>query len=126
MSIYIKGMDMPENCFYDCPLFSQIPPDEDHALLNYCVLEKWRQSCTPTPFTVEEAKSGIQPWCPLIPVPPNVRLIDANALAGRIEHERFHHTHTDALAARHHTAEYGHFLKAIVEAPTLIPEDKEE
>lgn len=58
-------------------------------------------------------------------VPPHGRLGDLNALAQQIEHERFHHTHTDSLAARHHVAEYGHFLKAIIDAPTIIPASEE-
>ena len=60
-----------------------------------------------------------------VPVPPHGRLGDLNALAQQIEHERFHHTHTDSLAARHHVAEYGHFLKAIIDAPTIIPASEE-
>lgn len=57
----------------------------------------------------------------VFPVPPHGRLGDLDTLAQQIEHERFHHTHTDGLAARHHIAEYGHFLKAISDAPTIIP-----
>lgn len=56
-----------------------------------------------------------------VPVPPHGRLGDLDALAQQIEHDRFHHTHTDGLAARHHVAEYGHFLTAISYAPTVIP-----
>ena len=56
-----------------------------------------------------------------VSIPPHGRLGDLDALAQQIEHERFHHTHTDGLAARHHVAEYGHFLKAISDAPTIIP-----
>ena len=63
--------------------------------------------------------------CVAIPVPPHGRLGDLDALAQQIEHDRFHHTHTDGLAARHHVAEYGHFLTAISYAPTVIPASKE-
>lgn len=58
-------------------------------------------------------------------IPPHGRLGDLDAIAQQIEHERFHHTHTDGLAARHHVAEYGHFLKAISDAPTIIPASEE-
>lgn len=61
-----------------------------------------------------------------LPVPDHGRLGDLDVLAQQIEHERFHHTHTDGLAARHHVDEYGHFLKAISDAPTIIPASKEE
>ena len=60
-----------------------------------------------------------------VPVPKHGKLGDLNALAQQIEHERFHHTHTDSLAAHHHVAEYGHFLKAIFDAPTIIPASEE-
>ena len=57
-----------------------------------------------------------------VPIPtPHGRLGDLDELAKRIERERFHHTHTNGLAARHHISEYGHFLNAISEAPTVIP-----
>lgn len=59
-------------------------------------------------------------------VPPHGRLGDLNILAQQIEHERFHHMHTDSLAAQHHIAEYGHFLKAIFDAPTIIPASEED
>lgn len=62
----------------------------------------------------------------VIPVPPHGRLVDLDELAKRIERERFHHSHTDGLAARHHVAEYGHFLNAISEAPTIIPAEEGE
>jgi hypothetical protein len=64
--------------------------------------------------------------CPLVPVPPHGRLGDLDALAQQIEYERFHSTHTDGLAARHHVAEYGHFLKAISDAPTIIEAEEDE
>ncbi len=64
---------------------------------------------------------------PVIEAPePHGRLGDLDALAKQVEHERFHHAHTDGLAARHHVAEYGHFLEAISAAPTIIPASKGE
>ena len=64
----------------------------------------------------------------LVHVPAHGRLGDLDELAKQIEHDRYHHTHTDGLAARHHIAEYGHFLKEIAAAPTIIPAEppKEE
>ena len=62
----------------------------------------------------------------VIPVPPHGRLGDLDEFAKRIERERFHHSHTDGLAARHHVAEYGHFLNAISEAPTIIQAEEGE
>lgn len=78
--IYIPGMEMPTSCYGNCPFFTQILPGEDHGLVNYCCLENWKQPRTPMPFSVEEAKHGRQDFCPLVPVPPHGRLIDADAL----------------------------------------------
>ena len=59
-------------------------------------------------------------------VPNHGDLIDKEELFRAAEHQRDHHTHTDGLAARHHKAEFNHFLNMIAYAPTIIPEDKEE
>lgn len=61
-----------------------------------------------------------------VPVPPHGRLGDLDELAKQIEHDRYHHTHTDGLAVRHHIAEYGHFLKKIADTPTIIPAEEGE
>lgn len=75
---------------------------------------------------LSDGELGINPLHKsVIPVPDHGRLIDGDALAKEIEYARFHHSHTDGLAARHHVAEYGHFLNALSEFPTIIPEDKE-
>ena len=65
-------------------------------------------------------------WHEIVPVPPHGRLGDLDALAQQIEYERFHHTHTDGLAARHHVTEYGHFLEAISGAPTILEAEPTE
>lgn len=115
MSVLIKGMEMPKDCF-ECPWRCKVDPEN---LL-----------CRISGEYFEETFSGTiqnrHKSCPLVPVPPHGRLGDLDALARQIEHERFHHTHTDGLAARHHVAEYGHFLKAISEAPTIIPAEEGE
>ena len=70
--VYIKGMEMPKSCYFDCPLFEQMPSDEDHESFNYCVLENWREACTPTPLTVEEAKKADSRGVPSSPSPTMV------------------------------------------------------
>lgn len=110
MSVVVR-MEMPRTC-------------EDCNLESFCDLwvEARRMS------NGNRAKLR-HPDCPLIEVPePHGRLGDLDALAQQIEHDRFHHAHTDCLSARYHIAEYGHFLMAISGAPTVIPaeEDKRE
>ena len=61
--------------------------------------------------------------CPLVFVPEHDDLIDRKKLFQLVEHGRDNHAHTDGLAARHHKAEYNHFLFCISIAPTVIPEE---
>ena len=80
MSILIKGIEMPKNC-YECFCHEQVKAGVDHPAFDYCVLENWKQSCTPFTMTVAEAKEGIADSCPLVEVPtPHGRLIDAGAI----------------------------------------------
>lgn len=65
MGIYIKGMEMPTQCI-DCPFM--VSRENDN-----CILQS------------EEANENFENWeqmkagCPLVPVPPHGRLIDADA-----------------------------------------------
>lgn len=107
MGLYIKNLKMSEHCM-DCPFM--VSRDNDDCILQSDEANENFES-------LEQMKAG----CPLIEVPePHGRLGDLDALAKQVEHERFHHAHTDGLAARHHVAEYGNFLKAISAAPTII------
>lgn len=61
MSVIVKGMKKPKNCDW-CPFFLKNRHDRgDDSLCR---------------ASLKEAKDG----CPLIPVPPHGRLIDADAL----------------------------------------------
>ncbi len=64
MSVLTKGMDMPENC-WDCPCLN----GED----GYCQLRK------------EYVYGDVPRSCPLVPVPPHGRLIDADALNAKFK-----------------------------------------
>lgn len=65
MSVLVKGMEMPESCWRCC--LSQLY-EKPRAML---VCE----------ITHEEVlRNKIDGNCPLVPVPPHVRLIDINAL----------------------------------------------
>ena len=81
MSILVKDIDMPKNC-YECFCFQQIKAGIDHPAFNYCVLQNWKQPCTPWPMTVAEAKEGIADYCPLIEIPPHGRLIYGDMVYG--------------------------------------------
>ena len=70
MSVLINDMEMPTSCFY-CPFRIKVDPDNIKCLVSGVVFEET--------FTgsIEMRHSGD---CPLVPVPPHGRLIDADAL----------------------------------------------
>ena len=64
MAVYIRGMEMPSCCMF-CPLSNSAG----------CGL-----SNPPIIMTSKEMLAGRPDWCPLVPVPPHGRLIDADKL----------------------------------------------
>lgn len=84
MSVYIPGMKMPKNC-YVCPFCDYVSARCD--------------AVKGTPYTPQNRYEARAEWCPLVPVPPHGRLIDANALerdidkyiGGEESRSRFHH-----------------------------------
>ena len=64
MSILIKGMKMPKGCTLRCPAVSY----------RFCPLESVEE------LSAYRDSGKRHPDCPLIPIPPHGRLIDADAL----------------------------------------------
>lgn len=109
MSILIPGMEMPKNCG-QCP-FKKLSPTGESMI------------CELTLFTV--------PWdwkttdCPLIPVPPHGRLIDADALIVALETQDYSgapDTLEDWTPMDMTKAE----IADIKAAPTIIPAEEEK
>jgi hypothetical protein len=101
MGVYIKGMEMPKNCF-ECPWRCKVDPEN---LL-----------CRISGEYFEETFSGTiqnrHKSCPLIPVQPHGRLIDADAIRADIDEKRPGRSYEDAWA-----------LTVLDNAPTVIPAD---
>ncbi len=76
MSILIKGMEMPKNCF-DCPLFDDVYTDADGDDDYICGLG--------VPLDYYQASGKTKKDCPLVHVPPHGRLIDADALTAKFK-----------------------------------------
>ena len=70
MGVYIRGMEMPQNCA-ECFFHKVFPTTGVGINQLYCAL------CGINIVKLSDA----QPDCPLVPVPPHGRLIDADALA---------------------------------------------
>ena len=103
MGIYIKDMKMPETCF-TCKLAH--PAYIERSLC-----------CSQTGQIVDakHAESERLKECPLVELPPHGRLIDADALIKKVEHD------TPLSAVFEKT-----IRRYLENAPTIIPADKEE
>ena len=103
MSVLIKGMEMPKNC-EEC--------DVKVVCKNYWKLIR-EQYTRPS-------------WCPLGPVPPHGRCIDADALLMRINHEVMEAYMDGVCYGVHPNQEYLNLLGEIIDdAPTIIPADED-
>ena len=115
MSVYIKGMEMQENC-YRCMFFrntTEWGKDDRADILFRCVRtgeETW------------DYKGGYLPSCPLIPVPDHGPLIDKDALEQDI-------SDSVVFSGRENNPEiYGanKIINRIRHSPTVIPASKED
>lgn len=68
MGVYIKGMEMPKSC-WDCEVGGA--KQMDNATCPFYSMEYWEQ---------ENYQDKIAYGCPLVPVPPHGRCIDADKL----------------------------------------------
>lgn len=118
MSILIKGMKMPTNC--DNCLF-------DNNI--WCLLNPKSAGM------IYDIADGKPEWCPLVPVPPHGRLIDADAFAADIIKIIESHNYDDYYAE---SFSVGAILREVVSelngtslqgcnnAPTIIEADEGE
>ena len=89
MSILIRGMEMPKNC-YGCCFFHQVDywnRDNEADILSCCKRTGEK--------TFDDFIKYL-PNCPLVPVPPHGRLIDADELANSITGAIYHSDLRDA------------------------------
>ena len=108
MSILIKGMEMPTSC-RDCR-FCNGQADTDYGVCAWCDVDGNAHDA----YTMQD--------CPLVPVPPHGRLIDADALI-----EWLYSDEPNALKApfRLCTADRSDVIFLVKNAPTIIPASEE-
>ena len=103
MSILIKGMEMPKNC--DSCMFSR----RSIHNIDWCVLTEKDLPCD----------------CPIVPVPPHGRLIDADALYRKMfvgpDGQIFPNNDVDNWP---HTMAFKDIKHHILFAPTIIPAEE--
>ena len=110
MSILIKGMEMPKSCA-KCPL--------GHINAKRYAIECYAEYPTKL-FDYELARHGINPFCPLFPVPDHGRLIDADALDKYLGGAVILAASEDAKYA------YMDVQEKLNNLQTIIPADKED
>ena len=98
MGVYIKGMEMPDSC-WNCPV--------DKPL---CTL--WQG------MTVDEMDNGRHKDCPLVPILPHGRLVDADVMQKGWFNLNFDRKITDGTLA------YWNFQLSKI--PTIIEAEEEE
>lgn len=115
MSILIRGMEMPENCA-ECPVNLSLCKRGYRYLLDHMELYDRR------------AKD-----CPIVPVPPHGRLIDADALMREFEKaERMMEQHGQEYSCsfmssgQEISAEWYCVEDMLENAPTVIPPEEDE
>jgi len=106
MGVYIKGMDMPTSCDNCWAL-------DDYGDYPRCRITEEQRGYN---FNVREKRME---RCPLVPVPPHGRLIDADALEYTMLYKEnwMHSTGVEALAV---------WKNDIESAPTIIPAEEVE
>ena len=119
MSVLINGMEVPTSCD-KCPFLDY---EEGFCFASGVKHESGWYESTLCPGGI---KDGRHEDCPLVPVPPHGRLIDADALIERMEFEIKHFVPTD----KHSEGLLGGYkaaVRAVREyAPTIIPAEEGE
>lgn len=115
MGIYIKDMETPVTCCH-CPLMGY---DPDIEWVDGGREAQGAYICVITHELIDNTKR--EDHCPLVPVPPHGRLIDADAFVRSIRDA----IHYDASRGREYiSAEDLH--EALTNAPTIIPAEEGE
>ena len=105
MSILIKGVEMPTRCF-SCPL-CDVENAEVNCAISHGFYIEYRE------VDPKVAMQDRPEWCPLVPVPPHGRLIDADELIDDVRR------HSESYFADDFAHEW------VDKAPTVIPADKD-
>ena len=116
MGVYIPNLEIPTSCF-DCPVSHPALGNLGAAILGCPLIGKTLSA----PFCEEKRMDN----CPLVPVPPHGRLIDADALRQTMYHEAFE---TDSPMQKWDSGcwiRYKMFERLEENAPTIIPAEEE-
>ena len=109
MSVLIKGMEMPQNC-WQCPFHDDV---DDCILLKQSCMKVWGET-----KRLDD--------CPLVEIPQHDRLIGAEALRKQMYHEAFE---TDSDMQKWDSGcwiRYKMFENALESAPTIIDAEESE
>lgn len=119
MSVYIKGMEMPKNCLF-CPMSHWNKLDQ----LTGCEIIPGKKHI---PESDADFWEHDRPdWCPLVEVPPHGRLIDADAMKNKQQKDADLFKGSSVYGDKVRYDEAVNAVANIVNAPTIIPAEREE
>ena len=122
MGIYIPNIEMPKACVY-----------RENGYLITCLLYDADGYCGALNTEANHKEGVVYPDCPLVPVPPHGRLIDADALSDKIleivERQKYDDFYARSFSVGWILREVVHELKGTgmdgyVNAPTIIPAEE--
>ena len=109
MSILIKGMEMPESCYY-CPFADGVWQKNKRCLINGKEMPRDGRDVQQNHIS-----------CPLIELPPHGRLIDADALDEAFSAIRFDGNNLRHWGDRPNWCLQGNEVESLIDdAPTII------
>lgn len=120
MSVIIKCMEMPKNC-YSCPLCHRNFDGNETRLACYA-LEDWL-ACYALEDLAQDDGDGRLPDCPLVEVPPHGRLIDADGIVN--DCEKYIKTLNPDVDGKE-ISKVRWLLGVLNEQPTIVPEERNE
>lgn len=113
MSVLIKGMEMPEGCWY-CDFCFQDMDSERNGWIRCAALEQRE---------IIPSKTERQPDCPLIEVQPHGRLIDADAMIEM--YEKLIECNKDSIIHMTYHDVINEAIYDLKQVPTVISADKD-
>ena len=117
MSVLVKGMEMPTRCF-SCPM-CDVENAEVNCVFSHGFYIEYRDV---DPQIAMQARPD---WCPLIEIPPHGRLIDADKLIAKQEEDAEIFMGSTNYGDKVRYDEAMNAVANIVNAPTVIPADKD-
>ena len=119
MSVLIKGVDIPKNCGSCRFMYKQSGEWHEEEVIVYMC------ACCSQGTAEPEYDNSRAPYCPLVPVPPHGRLIDADELE-KVFREDSKEEWNQYAKPYNWADAFADIADMVAAEKTIIPADKEE